>query len=99
VPTPQPGTVTVITVVRTTACHLCADARAALVDLGHEYPLDVAYLDATDPAGRELVARHRVAMFPLVLVDGQFFSHGRLPRDKLRQLLEARPAARIAGTR
>ena len=32
-------------------------------------------------------------MFPLVLVDGAFFSVGRLPRRKLRKVLTARGAA------
>jgi hypothetical protein len=31
-------------------------------------------------------------MFPLVLLDGAFFSQGRLPRRKLRALLASRPA-------
>jgi hypothetical protein len=31
-------------------------------------------------------------MFPVVLVDGALFSVGRLPRGKLRKLLEARAA-------
>jgi hypothetical protein len=35
-------------------------------------------------------------MNPLILVDGDFFSSGRLPRKKLTRLLEARAAA--AGT-
>jgi len=30
-------------------------------------------------------------MFPLVLVDGAFFSQGRLPRRKLRALLASGP--------
>jgi len=36
------------------------------------------------------VAVHRPAMNPLVLVDGAFFSSGRLPRKKLITLLERR---------
>jgi len=35
-------------------------------------------------------------MFPLVLVDGEFFSYGRLPVRKLRRLLEALTAQRAA---
>ncbi len=85
-----------ITVVHAPACHFCDDARAALAGLGREYPLRVEFLDAASAAGAELVRAHRAPMFPLVVVDGEFFSHGRLPVRKLRALLEAR---RVVGTR
>jgi len=96
VPTPRDTGDAVITVVHTVACHYCADARAALDELSGQYRLRVDYIDATSPAGLGLLTRHRVPMFPLVLVDGQFFSYGRLPRGKLRRQLEARQPA---GTR
>jgi hypothetical protein len=79
-----------ITVVRTTACHLCADAQDALVELGHTFPIRVEVLDPDTGHGQALVGAHRPAMFPLVLVDGAFFSAGRLPRRKLRALLATR---------
>jgi Thioredoxin domain len=85
---PEPAAV--VTVVRAAACHLCEDAQVALADLASRYPLDVSYLDATEPAGGELVNRYRVGMLPLVVVDGRFFSQGRLPRRKLGALLGAR---------
>jgi glutaredoxin len=80
---------TTVTLVRAPACHFCEDARAALDDLDGEYDLAVHLVEADSDAGRALVARHRPAMFPLVLVDGAFFSVGRLPRGKLRSLLGA----------
>lgn len=79
-----------ITLVGAPACHFCEDARAALAEFGHDYELDVDEVDAESDVGADLVARHRPAMFPLVLVDGLFFSVGRLPRGKLRRLLDAR---------
>jgi glutaredoxin len=98
VPTPmQPDGELVVTVVHTAACHYCQDARAALTELGREYSMRLEDVDATSPPGLRLLARHRVPMLPLVVVDGQFFSYGRLPRGKLRRrLLEARQPA---GTR
>lgn len=95
-PLPEPGGEAVVTVVHTAACHYCDDARAALDELGRGYRLRVEYLDAASPAGMALLARHGVPMFPLVLLDGRFFSYGRLPRGKLRHLLQAR---QLAGTR
>jgi glutaredoxin len=79
-----------ITLVRAPACHFCEDARAVLAELRRDFDLDVHETDADSDVGSELVARHRPAMFPLVLVDGLFFSVGRLSRGKLRRLLDAR---------
>jgi len=78
-----------VTLVHAPACHFCEDARTALNEFGHEYDLAVELVAADSNAGQDLVARHRPAMFPLVLVDGEFFSAGRLPRNKLRALLTA----------
>lgn len=82
---------TTITLVHTPACHLCADAQAALAELGRQFPIDVDLVAADSDAGQALIAAHRPAMFPLVLADGAFVSAGRLPRGKLRAMLTARP--------
>jgi hypothetical protein len=84
-----------ITVVRTPACHLCADAHEALTELGRTYPIRLEVLDLDTQTGQRLVGTHRPAMFPLILVDGVFFSAGRLPRRKLRALLAARAPASV----
>ena len=89
---PAPGTVE-ITVVHSPACHFCDDARAVLAELATEFPLTVDYLDYTEPRGAALIREHRAGMYPLVLLDGGFFSAGRLPRKKLRAQLTPRFAA------
>ena len=81
---------TVITFVHAPACHFCADAEQVLTALALDYPLVIDRVSADEDTGRALVAEHRAAMYPLVLVDGRFFSSGRLPRTKLRRLLEMR---------
>jgi hypothetical protein len=81
-----------ITVVHTPACHLCDDAEAALARLAEEFPLRVELVDALSPAGRRLVGEHRAGLYPLVLLDGEFFSCGRLPRMKLRRRLDRQAA-------
>ena len=86
----------VVTVVRTPACHFCEDALTALDELRREVPLRLDVVAAADPRGRDLLGRHRPGMFPLVLVDGAFFSAGRLPRTKLRSLLAARQTAQVS---
>ena len=78
-----------VTVVTTPACHYCADAERALTAMADEYPIHVRVVELESPEGLRLTARHRPAMSPLVLVNGRFFSAGRLPRKKLLALLRA----------
>ncbi len=87
---------TEVTVVHAPACHFCEDARHVLDELADEFPLAVEFLDADHTRGQALVTYLRAPMYPLVLIDGEFFSFGRLPRKKLRKLLEARAAAAVA---
>lgn len=78
---------TEITLIESPGCHLCADAHVALEELGTRYPLTLRSVDASSAEGREFVIRHRPALQPLVLVDGDRFSAGRLPRRKLERYL------------
>jgi hypothetical protein len=81
----------VVTVVEAPACHLCEDAKSALAVLAESFPLTVKVLSIGDKPGRALMDQHRAPMSPLVLLDGQYFSSGRLPRRKLeRRLAKAR---------
>jgi len=82
-----------VTVVHAEACHFCDDAEQALALLAEEFPLEVTVIEVDSAEGRRLVDVHRPAMNPLVLVDGAYFSSGRLPRKKLTRLLEARNSA------
>ncbi|GAA0467150.1 hypothetical protein Aca07nite_71450 [Actinoplanes capillaceus] len=85
-------TTTIITLVEAPACHFCVDAQHALTELARQHPIRVDLVAADSDAGQHLIAAHRPAMFPLVLLDGAFFSAGRLPRRKLQALLAAEPA-------
>ena len=82
-----------ITVVESEACHFCEDAHRALTDLAACYPLTVETLDVRSEVGQRLMQVHRASMSPLVLLDGEFFSHGRLPRRKLAKVLAQRQTA------
>lgn len=86
----------VVTIVHSPACHYCDDARRALAELETRYPLTVDLVPADGQRGQALLAAHRPALFPLVLVGGALFSVGRLPRKKLRTLLDARVVAAVA---
>lgn len=69
-------------------CHLCEDARGSLKSLAGEFDLEVREVDMSSAEGLELIRRYRPPMPPAVLIDGELFSFGRLPRTKLRRILE-----------
>lgn len=79
-----------ITVVESVACHFCEDAHQVLATLAAGYPLSIETVDVRSETGQALMARYRAPMSPLVLLDGAFFSSGRLPRRKLKKTLAAR---------
>lgn len=79
------------TVVESEACHFCDDARQVLRQVAARYPIEVRTIDVRSPEGERLMRAHRAAMSPLVLLDGAFFSNGRLPRRKLAKVLGQRP--------
>ena len=82
-----------VTIVESEGCHFCRDAQRGLAEAAAHYPLAVRTVDASGAEGRTLMQEHRAAMSPLVLLDGGFFSQGRLPRRKLAKLLAERFAA------
>lgn len=97
-PTQHPEPVQV-TIVEAPGCHLCTDAHDALAQLAADgLPIQVTTLDLRDPAGASLLRHHGAGMSPLVLLDGEFFSQGRLPRRKLARLLHERPPSARATT-
>ena len=79
-----------VTVVESEGCHFCEDAHRALADLAASYPITVDTISVRSATGQALMAGHRAALSPLILLDGVFFSHGRLPRRKLRNALVSR---------
>lgn len=78
-----------VLVLTSDACHLCGDAMDALEELAREHPLAIRSVAMDSEEGRALAERHRPPMPPAVLIDGELFSSGRLPRKKLRRLLES----------
>ncbi|MEP7017969.1 MAG: hypothetical protein ABI899_08120 [Actinomycetota bacterium] len=77
-----------VTVVEAPACHLCEDAKSALAVISQSYPMNISVLSVLDEPGRTLMQEHRAPMSPLVLLDGEYFSSGRLPRRKLEKRLK-----------
>lgn len=69
------------------ACHLCHEAAELLGSMSTRYPLRVVEVDSNSPKGRSLVNRLRVPFLPVVLLDGEYFGHGRISRRKLERHL------------
>jgi hypothetical protein len=86
-PTPGTGAAVAVTLVEAPACHLCEDAKSTLATLAKSYPMTIQVLSISDKPGRALMDQHRAPMSPLVLLDGHYFSSGRLPRRKLEKRL------------
>jgi len=82
-----------VLVVSSPACHFCEGAIEVLGSLSREFPLVVKVVDIRSEEGNEITRAHRFALSPGVLVDGEFFSSGRLPEKKLRRLLSKRVSA------
>ena len=93
----QAAGIPVVTLVEAPACHLCEDAKFALAVLARSFPMTVHVVSIVDAAGRALMERHRAPMSPLVLLDGQYFSSGRLPRRKLEKRLARARRGEIDG--
>jgi glutaredoxin len=81
-----------VTLLVTTGCHYCEDARGELTARADVGDLELEVVSVDSEQGRALQAVHRPSMFPLVLVDGMPFSVGRLPRRKLDRALASSKA-------
>jgi glutaredoxin len=85
-----------LTLVTAPGCHFCEDAHRALTGLiEHGAAIELEVVQATSPLGLALLAEHRPAMNPLVLIDRRYFSAGRLPMRKLQAHLARRVDSRI----
>lgn len=76
-----------ITLVQSEGCHLCDDAHGVLDVLASRGQVQLNVIAARSAEGMSLVSLHRPSMFPLVLIDDEPFSQGRLPRRKLAKRL------------
>jgi len=77
-----------VLVVTSPACHLCEDALEVLGELAPEYGLTVRDTHIGSVEGRAVFERFHPPLPPFVIIDGDLFSSGRLPRKKLRKYLE-----------
>ncbi len=78
-----------VTVVEADACHFCEDARETIAAVSKHTPLDVTFIPSRSDRGLALVKQHRAAMAPVVLVEGNLVSSGRLLERVLRMHVDA----------
>ncbi len=79
--------------VTTHACHYCEDAYADLLARAVRGEITLQTWTATSSTGQRLLSEHRPSLFPLILLDGEFFSAGRLSVRKLERALALHEAA------
>ncbi len=77
-----------VLVVTSPACHLCEEALEVLGELASEYGLTVRETPIGSVEGQAAFERFHPPLPPFVVIDGELFSSGRLPRKKLRGHLE-----------
>ena len=95
---PDPDGLTTITIVTAPGCHFCTSAQETVRRLVTEgAAVRLVTVDIQSEAGLRLVAHHRPAMNPLVLLNDHYFSAGRLPERKLRATLRLLDAQRLEG--
>ncbi len=70
-------------------CHLCDDAAKLLEGLSVPFPLVIREVALESDEGTDIAAQFRVPFPPVLLIDGDYFGHGRISRRKLTKALEA----------
>ncbi|MEK7533720.1 MAG: thioredoxin family protein [Patescibacteria group bacterium] len=71
-----------IQLVSTPGCTHCEEVRKVLHEVKSQYPqMQIQELDATNPDGLELVAKHGILASPGVIINGELFATGGLNKD------------------
>ena len=78
---------TEITIVTTEDCAFCEHAKQLLVRVAADAPLVVREVPLDSPEGRQITATIAAPFPPVVLLDGEAFSYGRLSERRLRKAL------------
>lgn len=69
-------------------CEFCGQAKAVLDWIGTEFDLRVREVRLESPEGRRLAAESGAPFPPVVFLNGEAFSYGRLSERKLRKAIE-----------
>lgn len=75
-------------------CSLCDDAKEVLERLRPLYDLELQSISLESEEGRQLALTSGAAFPPVVFVNGELFSYGRLSERRLRRALTPAPQLR-----
>ncbi len=78
-----------ITILTQESCPSCVKAKDTLALIKDDYPVDVVEVPIATYEGQQLALRLGIVFAPGILIDGEFFSYGRLSEKKLRRHLSA----------
>ena len=78
---------TEITIVTTADCAFCEQAKQVLERVAADVQVAVREVPLDSPEGRRIAERVAAPFLPVVLLDGEAFSYGRLSERRLRKAL------------
>ena len=84
-----------VTLLTVPQCGYSEEAKATLVRLAHEYPLDIDMIALRSPAGDRLALQGGVLFPPGLFLDDEPFSYGRVSERALQQELARRTSMRV----
>ncbi len=85
---PASGRAVEIMLVTASRCHYCDDAKSLLEALRETYPLSIREIELTSDEGAAIVGRYRAPFPPVLVIDGEYFGHGRISHRKLGRALD-----------
>jgi hypothetical protein len=83
-----------VTLLTVPQCSYSEEAKATLLRLAHEYPLDIDVVALRSPAGERLALQGGVLFPPGLFLDDEPFCYGRVSERTLRQELARRDEVR-----
>jgi hypothetical protein len=84
-----------VTLLTVPQCSYSEEAKATLLRLAHDYPLEIDVVALRSPAGERLALQGGVLFPPGLFLDDEPFSYGRVSERTLRQELARRSGARV----
>ncbi len=79
---------TEVVLLTTEDCHFCEQAKGVLARLGGDYELRVREVALESEEGRGLALRSSAPFPPVLFLNGDTFSYGRLSERRLRKALQ-----------
>lgn len=80
-----------VTIISSADCDNCTEVKEFLEQLRLEQPaLAIEELKIDSPGGQELAIEHGILASPGLLIDGKFFSMGKVDKEQLEEKLRSK---------